>query len=413
MFPIRNGGSNRSQRIVDVWAHNLEEEFEKMMKVLEQYQYVAMDTEFPGIVIGDKSSRYKELRCNVDALRLIQLGLSFSNDKGESPDMSCWQFNFDFDVHTDLHAADSIELLHRAGLDFRKHKDMGIDPHRFGEMLMQSGMVLSDQVHWVCFHGCYDFAYLIKVLSGAELPQSRGELLELCDLFFPKRTDVKLLAKTQGNFGSLASIAEQRELCAAGLHQGGFDAMLTRDVFFSLPDGVRSTAFSGDLFGLQEDESKDVEPGHERPEPPPLTAASAFSEWDRTPHGDGAGWQHPRRYEEPVQHGFENPHPPPQPQLGYPQPPRSDFGRGYGRNDGWGNDGYGGRNDYGRNDYGRNEYRRNDYRNDYRSDYRHNDYRNDYRGDYRPDYLQSGPGDHYQGRYPNWAGDGYRRQAVF
>ena len=40
---------------VQVWAHNLEEEFEKMIKVLEQgqCQYIAMDTEFPGIVINN------------------------------------------------------------------------------------------------------------------------------------------------------------------------------------------------------------------------------------------------------------------------------------------------------------------------------------------------------------------------
>ena len=36
----------------------------------------------------------------------------------------------------------------------------------------------------------------------------------------------------------LYRLAEQRGLATSGLHQGGFDAMLTRDVFFSLPDSV-------------------------------------------------------------------------------------------------------------------------------------------------------------------------------
>jgi CCR4-NOT transcription complex subunit 7/8 len=118
---------------------------------------------------------------------------------------------------------------------------------------MQSGMVLSDHFHWICFHGCYDFAYLIKVLTGAELPNSLAELLELLDLFFPRRGDVKLLAKPLGNFGSLLSIAEQRGLQCTGVHQGGLDALLTRDVFFSFPDVVQSAAWSGDVFGLEED----------------------------------------------------------------------------------------------------------------------------------------------------------------
>jgi len=245
------------QRIVDVWAHNLEDEFEKMLKVVERgnFGFVAIDTEFPGVVITNSASkRYTELRCNVDALNIIQLGMAFSDSGGQCPpDVPVWQFNFSFDVQKDLHATESIELLQHAGLDFRKHHQMGIDPRRFGELLMQSGMVLSDQFHWICFHGCYDFAYLIKVLTGAELPNSLAELLELLDLFFPQRGDVKLLAKPLGNFGSLLSIAEQRGLQCNGVHQGGLDALLTRDVFFSFPEVVKSTAWSGDVFGLEED----------------------------------------------------------------------------------------------------------------------------------------------------------------
>ena len=47
-----------------------------------------MDTEFPGVVakpIGTFKSTteftYQMIRCNVDMLKLIQLGLSFMNDK--------------------------------------------------------------------------------------------------------------------------------------------------------------------------------------------------------------------------------------------------------------------------------------------------------------------------------------------
>ena len=51
-----------------------------------------MDTEFPGVVarpIGDfKSSsdyQYQLLRCNVDLLKIIQLGLTFFNKDGVMP----------------------------------------------------------------------------------------------------------------------------------------------------------------------------------------------------------------------------------------------------------------------------------------------------------------------------------------
>ena len=75
-----------------MWNHNLEEEFKQICHIVNEYPYVAMDTEFPGVVarpIGDfKSSsdyQYQLLRCNVDLLKIIQLGLTFFNKEGEMP----------------------------------------------------------------------------------------------------------------------------------------------------------------------------------------------------------------------------------------------------------------------------------------------------------------------------------------
>lgn len=106
--------------IKDVWAHNLEEEFASIRKLLPKYCYVAMDTEFPGVVarpIGDFKTTadylYQLLRCNVDLLRIIQLGLSFFDEDGKTPTgpYTTWQFNFKFNLSEDMYAQDSIELL--------------------------------------------------------------------------------------------------------------------------------------------------------------------------------------------------------------------------------------------------------------------------------------------------------------
>lgn len=106
--------------IKDVWAHNLEEEFAAIRKLLPKYCYVAMDTEFPGVVarpIGDFKTTadylYQLLRCNVDLLRIIQLGLSFFDEDGKTPTgpYTTWQFNFKFNLSEDMYAQDSIELL--------------------------------------------------------------------------------------------------------------------------------------------------------------------------------------------------------------------------------------------------------------------------------------------------------------
>lgn len=52
----------------------------------------------------------------------------------------------------DMYAQDSIDLLIKSGINFQKHEDLGIDIHRFGELLISSGFVLLDDVKWISFH---------------------------------------------------------------------------------------------------------------------------------------------------------------------------------------------------------------------------------------------------------------------
>ncbi|KAI3730035.1 hypothetical protein L6452_18711 [Arctium lappa] len=96
-----------SVHIREVWNHNLDQEFALIREIVDDYPYVAMDIEFPGVVLRPliqfkniNDYNYLTLKDNVDMLKLIQLGLTFSNENGNLPtcgdtDKTCiWQFNF-------------------------------------------------------------------------------------------------------------------------------------------------------------------------------------------------------------------------------------------------------------------------------------------------------------------------------
>lgn len=119
---------DHSQRICVVWACQLDEEMKKIHPIIWKYNYVAMDTEFPGVVarpIGEfrsnTSYQYQILWCNVDLLKIIQLGLTFMNEQKEYPPRtSTWQFHFKFNLPEDMYAQNSIELLTISGIQFKK-----------------------------------------------------------------------------------------------------------------------------------------------------------------------------------------------------------------------------------------------------------------------------------------------------
>jgi CCR4-NOT transcription complex subunit 7/8 len=231
-----------------------------------------MDTEFPGVVarpVGNfKNSgeyHYQMLRCNVDMLKLIQLGLTFTDAQGNLPtcdgELSVWQFNFkEFKLQDDMYAQDSIELLKQSGIDFAQNEARGIDVHKFGELLMSSGIVLNEDVRWITFHSGYDFGYLLKVLTCQPLPQSEADFFELLKIYFPTVYDIKYLMKFCDNLhGGLNKLAESLEVDRIGpQHQAGSDSLLTSATFLKLAKtffkGVESMDGHRDvLYGLGTD----------------------------------------------------------------------------------------------------------------------------------------------------------------
>jgi len=282
----RAPSKRQERRSQEVWAHNLEEEISRMRDVAETYQHVAMDTQFPGIVarptgpFSDYSDyNYQTLKCNVDLTRVIQIGMTFSDAKGNRPKgISTWRFNFGFNVGRDLFAQESIDgLRHTRGLDLGKHHTQGIRAHDFGELLTGSGLVLNEEIRWitycgtngfterppedggpgrpgeppwVTFCGMYDFGHLLQLLTSQTLPDEVSGFYETLDLFFPSRCDVAKHLHRLPQLSGDANDSRKRSFFRNAHH--------ILEAFFRLPDSIRRTAFD------RVEEPAVVASGHQR-----------------------------------------------------------------------------------------------------------------------------------------------------
>jgi len=112
------------------------------------------------------------MRCNVDLLKIIQVGITFADEEGNFPqECSTWQFNFKFSVKCvfsptllvaslvlifsasdDMYSQESLEPLQKAGFDFQRHEEFGILPNDFAELMITSGLVLMPETKWISFH---------------------------------------------------------------------------------------------------------------------------------------------------------------------------------------------------------------------------------------------------------------------
>ena len=254
--------------IIEVYADNFVEEIKKLSSLLEEYNYIGMDTEYPGIVyyIQDMTNDfyYRTLKMNVDSLKLIQLGVTLMNSKGEFPKNQkyhTWQFNFEFDKTKDKITQRSLNLLEGCGIDFNKLKNKGIKHRDFAEYFMISGLVLNPDIHWISFHGCYDFGYLLKYLIYSNLPNTENEFLNLLDVYFINYYDIKTMVKRKDNLKiGLNKLAESLEVLREGkTHQAGSDSVVTIDVYFKLiKSGVLGETnisnYKNLLFGINNEE---------------------------------------------------------------------------------------------------------------------------------------------------------------
>lgn len=257
---------------------------------------------------------------------MIQLGITLFSEDGEVPPATptesdsqyggivltpcTWQFNFRFSLEDDMYAQESTAMLEKAGIDFNMHEKNGIDPFDFGALLMTSGLVLMDDVHWISFHSGYDFGYLMKIMLCKPLPDEEQEFHKLLKIFFPSLYDIKYLMKHAGrnqsvndsplsqaaiqiltNLGQksgLQDIADELDVKRVGIaHQAGSDSLVTGEIFWKMRQlvfngKIDEKTYSGQIWGLY------GQPANYGVQQTPLMNGAMYTS-PSTPNNNGAG----------------------------------------------------------------------------------------------------------------------------
>ncbi|KAJ8755817.1 hypothetical protein K2173_024362 [Erythroxylum novogranatense] len=246
-------------KIREVWSHNLEEELIMLDASLFKFPVLSVDTEFPGCLLKTSKTasddvRYANLKFNVEKSKMIQLGVTLSNERGTI--FATWEFNFRFDVDEDRHSEDSIEFLKQHGIDFTRLKNDGIETERFSAAFSYM-LSRHRNLHWVTFQGLYDLAYILHAVTLTPLPESAAEFAVLTQHVLGSVIDVKYMAKfCEGLHGGELGLQRLGDVLGikrtGGSHNAGSDSLLTAKVLATMmmEFDMNPSIYEGCLYGL-------------------------------------------------------------------------------------------------------------------------------------------------------------------
>ncbi|KAH3900778.1 CCR4-NOT core DEDD family RNase subunit POP2 SCDLUD_003784 [Saccharomycodes ludwigii] len=187
--------------VKQVWKHNLYEEFANIRKLVDTFNVISINIEFSGTLarpVGKFRSKsdyiYQLVRSNVDLLSVMQIGVSLSDEMGNKPDnvISTWQLNFKYDVDEEIVSPFVLDLVNDS-IDFGELKKYGIEFQEFASLIMDSGLILNDNVLWISYSGAYHLAYLVHFLSGASMPNNKEDFLQLVSQYLPNFYDLEVI----------------------------------------------------------------------------------------------------------------------------------------------------------------------------------------------------------------------------
>ncbi|KAM7253856.1 hypothetical protein ACFE04_031538 [Oxalis oulophora] len=231
--------------------------------IADGYRFVAItiDTDFPVMNFDHPNSKvdfYIWMKANVDALQIVELGLSLSNSKGELPNLApelgsqycyySWQFHFcDFVPYT----LGSIAFLESKGIPIDYYMELGINKWEFAWGFFNSNLFKASDLTWITFHGAYHFGLMMKILTQNKLPSDPALFLkDLVRFFGHKVFDMKYMLMTffEGGQGvELENLANALNVHRVTLfrnhHQAGWDSLLILQTFFKF---IENEIFKGE-----------------------------------------------------------------------------------------------------------------------------------------------------------------------
>lgn len=231
----------------EVWENNFEMQFEALLHAVTAAggcdAIVAMDMEFPGFPCNDPqfsppAVHHQALRCNVDQLWPIQVGVAVMGADGMQHGV--WTFNLRFDPAVDTHTEESLTFLCRAGLDIPRHRTEGISALELGCKLAHSSLIGPHGLApcWLTFSGSYDWAYLLKLVTlGKPLPSVASSYEKALAVHCPKRHELRdFLPEAKGSLEALGRMHGVKRSGKA--HTAGSDALLTAELFLIFGAGA-------------------------------------------------------------------------------------------------------------------------------------------------------------------------------
>ncbi|KAF3786728.1 putative CCR4-associated factor 1-like protein 9 [Nymphaea thermarum] len=201
-----------------------------------------------GATLPTLDENYAFFRQRANAVRLLQLGLTFSDEGGNLPkdpmtgEGYLWEFNVKVAKSMDEIDAVFRQHLTEKGINVDYNMKYGIHPDMLCTGIGCMETLKKERIRWVVFSGCAAFSPLLNIMrpvtgNQEQLPVRREAFLDAVKLYFPKFYELRQLMSGCGLSGTLVETANVLGVGVTGgemFNQAGPDSLLTLQVFLGL-----------------------------------------------------------------------------------------------------------------------------------------------------------------------------------